>query len=946
MKRDALLSQPLVSILIINHNYGHFIEAAIRSVMVQDYSDIECIVVDNGSDDDSVTLVESLIAHDARFRLISFHENRGQLGAFFAVFNEVRGEFVMILDADDRLCAGFVSSHVQVHLGLTKPVAFTSSNVIEINGEDRMLSGGYKMFGSPLPWTSTCLAELSDAPRIDSISDVDYEQLLSHVTHISHLSAGWFWSPGSANMFRRSVLRLVCPSICPAIYKRAADNYLNPLCHALGGSALIDMKLSFYRIHAANYFALHEGLSGLAVGRPEFITLHRQLAEETLAFILEECQRFYDLLGAARYWELLEQLSRDLALVPLVQLPNLQIVIAKHFAALRMTFGDHGLVNELARRFGPWGLSKILVRAHIRKHPWRMAWLALVSVARRKVSKRRQKQRLLGGSVVRHRLPLQGRDEQAHDYGPVAVISDFPPILWTGIAYDEWLGIASAFGRKFGNSPAGFFIYPTWTIEDPLRIAAIGDAFRAHLRRYPQHCLIFMGNTQKEADLLAGEGVPSVFLNKNFSVSEHSFRPLRQIKPDYDAVYNARFVPEKRHELASLLTSIAYIGYVSEVEAHREDQRVIVERLLKAGPRSAILNPLKAGLPVRVSHDQTNAFLNRARVGLCLSAAEGSNYASMEYLLAGLAVVSTPSLGGRDVYFDPEFCIICEPDPQSVKAAVDELIARNIPRDYIRSKTLARIDVERQRFQALVDTMSVRLGRARSERAMDWSGGQGNGFVPWDRFGSHLQRFEERSAKAQVGSQAAISADIVNFDLENIQLQPAELRPIVQAIRSIPKCRLLVFGCGHDSRAWEIVNQGGTTVFIEDNEEWMAVSGKQLTSSEVVKADYGTRVSDWPAMLDKGVSLLLDLPEHVLGNPWDVILVDAPAGFAPDQPGRARSIYTASRLVAKDGVVFVHDYDRPLEREFCARYLKGCQSSHSVVGRATLMGFYFSPSLV
>ena len=44
---------------------------------------------------------------------------------------------------------------------------------------------------------------------------------------------------------------------------------------------------------------------------------------------------------------------------------------------------------------------------------------------------------------------------------------------------------------------------------------------------------------------------------------------------------------------------------------------------------------------------------------------EGANYASVEYLLAGLSIVSTPSIsGGREVYFDPEFCIVCDPDHQ------------------------------------------------------------------------------------------------------------------------------------------------------------------------------------------------------------------------------------------------------------------------------------------
>ena len=85
-------------------------------------------------------------------------------------------------------------------------------------------------------------------------------------------------------------------------------------------------------------------------------------------------------------------------------------------------------------------------------------------------------------------------------------------------------------------------------------------------------------------------------------------------------------------------------------------------------------------------------------------------YSAVEYLLAGLPVVSTPSLGGRDVFFDPDYCRIVPPDPAKVREAAAELQARRIPRDYIRSRTLERVEPERQRFLALVNETVVRKG--------------------------------------------------------------------------------------------------------------------------------------------------------------------------------------------------------------------------------------------
>ena len=63
-------------------------------------------------------------------------------------------------------------------------------------------------------------------------------------------------------------------------------------------------------------------------------------------------------------------------------------------------------------------------------------------------------------------------------------------------------------------------------------------------------------------------------------------------------------------------------------------------------------------------------------------------------------------------------------------------------------------------------------------------------------------------------------------------------------------------------------------------------------------------------------------PPFLRGTQWDVILVDAPAGGGgADNAGRMKPIFWASRLLARDGHVFVHDAERPIERRFGERYL-------------------------
>jgi glycosyltransferase involved in cell wall biosynthesis len=331
------------------------------------------------------------------------------------------------------------------------------------------------------------------------------------------------------------------------------------------------------------------------------------------------------------------------------------------------------------------------------------------------------------------------------NFGPVVVISIDPPIIKCGIAYEEWLAIAGAFGRRYGNMPAAFLIYPTWSIESPEKTAAIGKAVREHQNLYPAHFLVYMGNTQQEVDMLVGEGVHAIFLNKNCTVSDDVFRPLPHVKVEFDAIYNARFIREKRHELASEIELLAYIGYVEGSERRIGRQLEIMRDLLRRSPRHCLINPLVDGRPRTLEKHEVNRALNRAAVGIILSEEEGSNYASMEYMLAGLGVVSTASRGGRDTYFDDEFCILCAPDRAAVRAAVEELKMRQIPREYIRQRTLSRVQKDRARFLHLVENMQRQLGG--SPLSFEgWPSDKIGGMVVWEVFDVHLQRFEQMRA--------------------------------------------------------------------------------------------------------------------------------------------------------------------------------------------------------
>src|SRR5690242_768750 len=124
---DSDLDCPLVSIIVVNRNYAAYIGKAIESIRSQDYPWFECVIVDNASTDDSLSVISASITGDPRFSVVKMAENIGQLRAALAVFAQLRGEFVVSVDADDFLFANFLSSHVQVHLALPQSVGLSSS---------------------------------------------------------------------------------------------------------------------------------------------------------------------------------------------------------------------------------------------------------------------------------------------------------------------------------------------------------------------------------------------------------------------------------------------------------------------------------------------------------------------------------------------------------------------------------------------------------------------------------------------------------------------------------------------------------------------------------------------------------------------------------------------------------------------------------------------------
>ncbi len=95
---------PILSVTILNYNYARFIETALDSVLKQTLRDMEVIVVNDGSTDNSLDVIKPYL-EDARVRLIDHDPNRGAIESLIHGAEKSRGKYLTVVSADDWVVA-------------------------------------------------------------------------------------------------------------------------------------------------------------------------------------------------------------------------------------------------------------------------------------------------------------------------------------------------------------------------------------------------------------------------------------------------------------------------------------------------------------------------------------------------------------------------------------------------------------------------------------------------------------------------------------------------------------------------------------------------------------------------------------------------------------------------------------------------------------------------
>jgi glycosyltransferase involved in cell wall biosynthesis len=233
-------NNPLVSIVINNYNYERFLSEAIDSALNQTYSNIEVIVVDDGSTDNSRKIIGSY--GDKIIPILK--ENGGQASTFNAGFAGSRGDIICFLDSDD--------------IFLPEKVA----EVVEAFGDRQDLGWCFH----PLKFVDVKLADINTETSITknnhaaSVREYDLRELIKN----AKFDPNFPYPSTSGLCLKRSLLQQILPMPDKAGSTLLNDAYLIFTSKGLSKGVALSKALGLYRIHGNNANAIGKESQGKA----------------------------------------------------------------------------------------------------------------------------------------------------------------------------------------------------------------------------------------------------------------------------------------------------------------------------------------------------------------------------------------------------------------------------------------------------------------------------------------------------------------------------------------------------------------------------------------------------------------------------------------------------------------------------------------------------------
>jgi glycosyltransferase involved in cell wall biosynthesis len=129
-------NDPLISVIIPNFNYARYVNQTIESVLKQTYTNLECIVVDDGSTDNSAEVINAYVNKDNRVKLIA-KTNGGLSSSRNEGIKVAKGQYIAFLDSDDlwrenklRNQMEFFKAHPEVSIVYSNSDSFNKDGIL------------------------------------------------------------------------------------------------------------------------------------------------------------------------------------------------------------------------------------------------------------------------------------------------------------------------------------------------------------------------------------------------------------------------------------------------------------------------------------------------------------------------------------------------------------------------------------------------------------------------------------------------------------------------------------------------------------------------------------------------------------------------------------------------------------------------------------------------
>lgn len=203
---------PLFSILIANYNNGKYIAECLDSVLNQDYPNIEIILVDDSSTDESLAIIQPYLK---KYPNLKFFKNETNLGVGYAkkrCIDEANGVFLGIVDADDKIELHAVSAMAAEH------VTHPNASLIYSN-----------LYYCDSSLNVTGLKKIKQVP----LKQYDFFNQDGYISHFTTFKKAAYLKTKGIN----------------TNLKRADDQDLFCSLYDVGDAILIDKPLYYYRIH-------------------------------------------------------------------------------------------------------------------------------------------------------------------------------------------------------------------------------------------------------------------------------------------------------------------------------------------------------------------------------------------------------------------------------------------------------------------------------------------------------------------------------------------------------------------------------------------------------------------------------------------------------------------------------------------------------------------------